>query len=60
VNKSLEAFIRGYFLFVVNGKRFLRYNTALKCRKDIDGDVYFKGYHIFKGWLGFYQRTLSE
>ena len=54
--KTLEAIIRGYILFDVNGKRFLRYNTALSCRKNTTGAVYFKGYHIFKGWIGFFER----
>ncbi len=56
MNKSFEALLRGYILFSVNGKRYMLYNCALKARKAIDGDVYFKGWHIIKGWLGFYQR----
>ena len=32
------------------------YNNALQARQAIDGDVYFKGFHVIKGWLGFYQR----
>jgi hypothetical protein len=56
MNKSFEALLRGYILFSVNGKRYMLYNSALEARKAIDGDVYFKGWHILKGWLGFYQR----
>ena len=54
--KTLEAFIRGYFLFDVNGEKFLFYTSALNHRKSINGNVYFKGFHLFKGWLGFYER----
>jgi hypothetical protein len=56
MNKSLEATLRGYLFFSVNGKIYMLYNSALQARQAIDGDVYFKGYHIFKGWRGFYQR----
>ena len=54
--KTLEALVRGYFLFDVNGKRFLLYTPALNYRKSISGNVYFKGFHVVKGWLGFYER----
>ena len=56
MNKSLEATLRGYILFSVNRKIYMLYNNALQARQAIDGDVYFKGWHILKGWRGFYQR----
>ena len=56
INKTFEALLRGYILFDVNGKLFLLYNSALAERKATLGDVYFKGWHIFKGWRGFYER----
>lgn len=56
MNKSLEALLRGYVLFYVNSKMFLRYNSALRARKLISVDVTFKGFHIFKGWQGFFIR----
>ena len=58
MNKSLEAFLRGYFLFDVNGKKFMLYNTALAYRKSVkqECDVEFIGWHIFKKWQCFYMR----
>jgi hypothetical protein len=56
INKSLEALLRGYILFDVNGKRFHDYNSALAERKSIDGNVKFDGFHIIKGWQYFYVR----
>ena len=56
MNKTLEALLRGYIFFDVNGARFYKYNSALARRKETTGDVYFKGWHIFKGWRGFYER----
>ncbi len=57
MNKSLEAFLRGYILFDVNGKRFWKYNDALRERKATAGDVQFVGLHIFKGWICFFLRV---
>lgn len=57
MSKTIEAFIRGYLLFDVNGKVFLLYHNAVSYRKTIDGNLLFKGWHIFKGWQGFYQRV---
>lgn len=56
MNKTLEALLRGYVLFDVNGQRFYRYNTALAQRKATEGDVLFKGWHLIKGWRIFYVR----
>ena len=60
MNKTLEALLRGYVLFDVNGQRFYRYNTALTQRKSIIGDVEFKGWHLFKGWRVFYLRVTTK
>lgn len=57
MNKTLEALLRGYVLFDVNGQRFYRYNTALAQRKATTGDVEFKGWHLFKGWRFFFIRS---
>jgi hypothetical protein len=56
MNKTLEALLRGYVRFDVNGKRFWRYKTALAERKATIDDVCFAGRHIFKGWRIFYLR----
>ena len=56
MNKTLEAWLRGYILFDVNGTRFLRYNSALARRKATEGNVEFNGLHIFKGWQCFFVR----
>ena len=56
MNKTIEAFVRGYLFFDVNGKRFLLYHSAVSYRKTIDGNLLFKGWHIFKGWQGFFER----
>ena len=58
MNRSLEAFLRGYLFFRVNGQYFALYNNALKRRKAlIVGDVNFIGWHVWKGWIGFYIRA---
>lgn len=56
MNKTLEAMIRGYLFFEVNGKRFWLYNSALAERKSWKGSVYFRGFHAIKGWRTFYYR----
>lgn len=57
-NKTIEAALRGYVVFEVNGKRYWSYNKALVARKQFtSGPVYFKGLHIFKGWRTFYYRS---
>ena len=56
VNKTIEAWLRGYFVFRVNGKYFMRYNTAKAYRQTIEGNLYFEGLHVFKGWVGFFYR----
>lgn len=58
--KSLEALIRGYILFDVNGLRFISYGDArdyrkfLSSRRKLGDSISFKGFHIFKGWRSFY------
>ena len=57
MNKTLEALIRGYVLFRVNDKYFLSYTPAQRYRTTITkGDLVFEGYHILKGWQGFFYR----
>jgi len=57
MNKSIEALLRGYVLFDVNGQRFFRYNTARNARLAIDGDVEFIGFNVFlMGWRCFFKR----
>lgn len=60
MNKTLEALLRGYILFRVNGRTFFRYNTAKAARVAINGDVHFKGLHIIKGWRTFFLRVAFE
>ena len=57
MNKTIEAALRGYLFYDVNGRKFLRYNRALAHRKSISGDVEFLGFHLFKGWIGFFIRS---
>jgi hypothetical protein len=65
LNKTLEALLKGYLFFRVNGKTYFRYNTALKARKRITrGDVFFDGWNIYKAlllkpWVGFYRRVIN-
>ena len=61
LNKTLEAWLRGYFCFrvITNDcmQTFLTYNAARKARLEITtGSVRFEGYHIWKKWICFYQR----
>ena len=57
MNKTLEAILRGYLFFRVNGKYFMTYTPARKYRTTIDtGDISFEGYHIVKRWQGFFYR----
>jgi len=57
MNKTLEAILRGYIRFRVNDQYFLTYTPAQTFRKTIThGPIAFEGYHIFKGWQGFYYR----
>jgi hypothetical protein len=60
MNKTLEAWLRGYFLFDVNGKKYFRYNSALTARKLVGNaePVGFTGLHVFKGWIDFYMRVI--
>jgi|FreactTroBogLake_1042271.scaffolds.fasta_scaffold40070_3 hypothetical protein len=60
MNKTIEAFVRGYLFFDVNGKRFLLYHSAVSYRKTINGNLLFKGWHISKGWQGFFERLGVE
>lgn len=55
MNKTLEALLRGYLFFDVNGKKFFTYNAARAERVATVGDVEFIGWHIFKGWRCFYK-----
>ncbi len=62
MNKSVEALLRGYILFDVNGKKFVNYNNARTHRVYLTDTedlpyVEFVGYHITKGWQCFYLRT---
>lgn len=56
MNKTLEAMLRGYLLFDVNGKRYLTYNAAKAARVATIGSVKFIGWHVVKGWVCFYYR----
>jgi hypothetical protein len=56
MNKTLEAIFRGYVRFRVNDQYFNTYIPAQKHRTTITGPVSFEGYHIVKGWRGFFYR----
>lgn len=60
MNKTIEAWLRGYVFFRVNGRGFYRYNSAnayaeiLQTEDDsIRVSVSFTGFHVFKGWRTF-------
>ena len=58
MNKTLEVMLRGYLFFRVNDKYFATYTPAQRYRTTIEtGELSFEGYHISKGWQGFYYRT---
>jgi hypothetical protein len=60
--KTLSALLRGYLYFKVQDKYFFRYNVA-KCYKDSlsqEESVSFKGWHVWKGWTGFFYRIVSK
>jgi hypothetical protein len=64
-NKNIEALLRGYLFFNVNGKRFFKYNSAVKSRKSTpkNKSVIFKGWNIFyfflnNPWRSFYERVI--
>ena len=60
-NKTLEATLRGYLFFRVNNKKFLFYQDAKDYRVSIEkGPISFEGYHIVKGWTGFYYRLTND
>jgi hypothetical protein len=54
--KSLEAILRGYLFYRVNGNHYWLYTNAREKRISIEGNVAFEGYHVWKGWTGFYYR----
>ena len=56
MNKSFKAFLLGYIIFNVNGRRFWLYNSALnyKISIDIRKTVDFSGFNIWCGRRGFY------
>lgn len=58
--KTCEAFLRGYVLFRVNGVYYWTYASARTARLAISqGSLAFEGWHLFKGWVGFYYRIVS-
>lgn len=59
MNKSIEALLRGYIYFRVNGQGFWTYNAANAVTEAARGDVSFVGLHVWKGWRGFYYRRKS-
>lgn len=58
--KNIKALARGYVLFRVNGKHFATYERGLAAKAKVDGSVQFDGFSIFKGWRGFYHRSIVE
>lgn len=60
MHKSIEVLLRGYIVFRVNGEKFYLYHRAKKKRLSLclntHTNISFEGYHIFKGWTGFFYR----
>jgi len=57
ISKNIEALLRGYVVFNVNGKRFWNYEDARAERvriTDANQPVEFSGWHVIKGWRWFY------
>ena len=62
MNKTIEALLRGYILFTVNGKLFFTYNGALSVQKTTTMEgmpVLFTGLHILKGWRCFFMSIVK-
>jgi hypothetical protein len=55
MSKSVEAFLRGYFLFRCNGSHYLTYARAKAAMPEV-GSASFDGWHVVKGWRCFYLR----
>lgn len=60
LNRSLEAFLRGYFVFDVSGITFYLYNSAIAERDRMVNDIEFTGWHLVKGWQCFFLRVAGE
>lgn len=65
--KNIEALLRGYVLFDVNGKRFWTYTYAhQKCIEITTGYVNFRGWNIwylfskYGSWRSFYIRMVYK
>ena len=57
LSKTTLARLRGYVFFVINGKRFWRYDDARAERvriTDANEPVEFAGWNILLGWRWFY------
>jgi hypothetical protein len=46
----MKYLIRGYFVFKVNGRMFLKYSSANNAYESIQGSAYLYAWHIWKGW----------
>lgn len=54
---DVEAVLKGYLYFNVNGQTFFRYTDARAHKNMLKADDYpisFTGYHIRRGWESFY------
>jgi hypothetical protein len=61
VNKTIEMWLQGYFLFKVNGKYFVKYSSALSEKNKARDSFSFSGFRLFKGWKEFYwQLSLKD
>lgn len=61
--KNLEALLRGYVLYRVNGKYYGLYSRGKAARQAVPDDqsVRFSGFSIWRrGWRVFYQRAHRE
>jgi hypothetical protein len=55
MRKSIEAVLRGYLLFRCDGRYYLTYGRA-RASVPATGTTALDGWHIIKGWRGFYLR----
>ena len=64
MNKTLEALLRGYVVFKVNGNRFWTYNAAraerVRLCDETRGEVVFYGWSVWRRWQCFYYRPFAQ
>jgi hypothetical protein len=66
MNKTIEAWLRGYYKFIVSSpaglQHFRTYNAANAALEAIprDQNAAMAGWHVWKGLIGFYERHIER